>query len=272
PVPITFLPSDHNLGVLKNYQRGFAACTTEFVAVMEGDDLWTDEHRLQKHVDCLRAHKECPMSFNRFLAANYEQSQFSVNPTIPNPENAPMLYVFGNDLARDNLIGNFSTCVYRTWAVQHIQPSVYKQNAYDWLFHIVLSGHGPIAYLPEVMSVYRVHANGTWSRLSAQERMQNLLDAIERYDAFTGGIYHEAFTEQKSRLSAIRIHELGRLSAPHSFNSRVRRVARACYRYMPPILVKIAKLFISPAAWNKLLSGLARILARIKGRNRNHDA
>jgi len=40
---IRILPSSVNLGITKNYQRGFAACLGDYIAVLEGDDYWVRE-------------------------------------------------------------------------------------------------------------------------------------------------------------------------------------------------------------------------------------
>lgn len=55
------------------------------------------------------------MSFKRYLAANYEKGEVSITPKLP--ESEKIGYAFAKDLAGENLIGNFSTCVYRAEAL-----------------------------------------------------------------------------------------------------------------------------------------------------------
>jgi len=45
-----YLGADTNVGITRNYQRGFAACNSEFVAVLEGDDHWCSPHKLSRQV------------------------------------------------------------------------------------------------------------------------------------------------------------------------------------------------------------------------------
>ena len=44
---IRILPAERNVGITRNYQRGFAACRGEYVAVLDGDDFWTSPNKLK---------------------------------------------------------------------------------------------------------------------------------------------------------------------------------------------------------------------------------
>ena len=70
------LESTQNLGLEMNYKRGFEACQGEYIAVLEGDDYWTDPFRLQKHADFLDQHHECSMSFNRLIVFDQTTRDF----------------------------------------------------------------------------------------------------------------------------------------------------------------------------------------------------
>ena len=51
PFPFVFLPQEPNMGHVLNYKRAFAACTGDYVSILEGDDWWCNPYHLQKHLD-----------------------------------------------------------------------------------------------------------------------------------------------------------------------------------------------------------------------------
>src|SRR5712692_739118 len=55
---IRVLPSERNVGITRNYQRGFGACRGEYIAVLEGDDFWISPTKLRTLVAFLEQHPE----------------------------------------------------------------------------------------------------------------------------------------------------------------------------------------------------------------------
>ncbi len=200
PEKIRILVSNKNLGITKNYERGFKACKGEYIAVLEGDDYWTTPEKLQKHVDFLDNHRDCVLSFNRFIVSSVELKIRNIQPWFTNSE-YELIQV--TDLIKNNFIGNFSTCVYRADIIGKIDNSLFKvKNVYDWMFNIVVGGYGKIGYLPEVMSVYRLHEKGTWTQKSQVDKLKEIIESIEIYDEYLEGVYEQEFNEHKTRLYA----------------------------------------------------------------------
>ncbi len=75
-IPVLFIPSEQNLGITKNYQRAFNYIdNVNCVAVLEGDDEWTNKYRLQKHVNFLIQHPMYSMVFNQYLVINLDSGE-----------------------------------------------------------------------------------------------------------------------------------------------------------------------------------------------------
>jgi hypothetical protein len=70
----------------------------------------------------------------------------------------------------------------------------------DWLNGLVMlrdacvfalyAEKGPVGYLSEVVSCYRIHAGGIWTTKSAADQLQCNQKAIDLLDAHWGGRYH----------------------------------------------------------------------------------
>jgi hypothetical protein len=53
----------------------------------------------------------------------------------------------------------------------------------DWPLYVLLAERGPIAYVDEILGVYRVHSRGHWSAyLSRLQRVQDVEDIVRIYD------------------------------------------------------------------------------------------
>lgn len=193
-----FLPTTNNLGFVKNYQRAFNACTGNYIAVMEGDDYWTDPSRLTKHVQFLEQHLECVMTMNRYIMRNEFSNSYSViGWTSPDM----FEYVNGHQMAIENRLGNMSACVFRTSEIRKIKPDMFDMPIADWLIGMVLCEYGPIAVLNDCMSVYRIHKNGQWSKMNEKEQLEKMNELMEKYDQYLEHKYHHEFTLHKRRLN-----------------------------------------------------------------------
>ncbi|WP_289031231.1 glycosyltransferase [uncultured Algoriphagus sp.] len=176
---VNFLETEKNLGLGPNYRRGIEACNGEFVALLEGDDYWTDPLRLQKHISFLEKNPLCPMSFN--LYGIYRQNTGTL--TVPSPHgDSKFDYYTSKTLIQYNVIGNLSTCVLRKSALDQIPKSHFDYDITDWFIGIFLAQNHPVAQLKEVMSVYRINDKGLWSRSSREVQIRRKEEVSKFYD------------------------------------------------------------------------------------------
>ena len=192
------LNEKHNLGMRKNYQRGFAACSGQYIAIMEGDDYWCDPKRLSKHVAFLDDHPECAMSFNRLMM--YHEARGTWN-TEEWRHSDDFEYITTAMLARRNRIFNLSACIIRDQAFLKIAPELHEMGFADWMLGMALGEIGKLVKFRETMSVYRVHKLGQWSGRTNTENFSALINiTIPQYDKFLCYKYHAEFEEHKKDL------------------------------------------------------------------------
>ena len=95
---------EKNLGAVHNFQDIIQNITTDYVALCEGDDFWTDENKLQLQFDFLEEHPEFAICYHtvdllyennpKKTGTNPSQdprSPYCISPQSKNPSVDPVL-------------------------------------------------------------------------------------------------------------------------------------------------------------------------------------
>lgn len=150
-----FLPPGRNRG--ENISALFKACKSEYAALCDGDDYFTDPLKLQKQVDFLESRPECAVCFHPVDVVYEDGSPSKVYP----PENMLPGGVKRFYTLKDLFSGNMmqtNSVVYR-WRFRDGLPAWFNTQVVpsDWYWHLLHAENGLIGYLPDHMSVYRRH-------------------------------------------------------------------------------------------------------------------
>jgi glycosyltransferase involved in cell wall biosynthesis len=246
----TYLAEDANVGITKNYQRGFGACSGEYVAVLEGDDYWVSPMKLARQAAFLDEHWECDLCSVNYFVMREANATFSEREPIGTGHR----FLSARDLIADNIVGNFSTCMYRKSALDALPAELFEICSYDWIVNICIANHSLIGFLEEPMSVYRIHSSGTWSKYEQVDKLKLQLSLIPRYDQLTQQRFHAEFKRLEHDLrKAIKLAGVGHLT-----NAMARPASQGLARirdFMPPVVISIIRAFTPPI--------LARLLLRI---------
>ena len=192
----TYLDHSTNLGITKNYQRGFAACTGQYVAVLEGDDYWISPEKLLRQSAFLDAHWECDLCAVNYFTFEEERALFTARTGV----GAGHRLLGARDQIANNLASNFSTCMYRKTALDDLPESLFEMTSYDWIVNICVASRSLIGFLEEPMSVYRLHAGGVWTQTKYTDQLRAQLTLIPAYDALTDHVFTKEFTALSKRL------------------------------------------------------------------------
>ena len=140
----------------------------QYVALCEGDDYWTDPLKLQKQVDFLDAHPDFSVCFHP-VTVHYNDASL---PDEIFPEDKYRLYKTELSL-KDLLDHNFiqtNSVVYRWRFHQDSLDSIPSGILpADWFLHLLHAQTGKIAFLPDVMAVYRRNKGGIWTGMMKTE-------------------------------------------------------------------------------------------------------
>jgi glycosyltransferase involved in cell wall biosynthesis len=192
---IELVPTSKNLGINSNYVRAFSQAEGEWLAILEGDDYWNDPHHLQTSVEILMRQPEISGTFSSLIVYYEKQNIF-----IHRQYKSDKLLYSAADLARENIIGNFSSCVYRNSSIKDAIPSFQELNGYDWSLNLILSDRAPLHLNLGSKTVYRVHSSGQWSSLHQRDKLRQTREVIQLYDKFFNHAYSAHFKAQERAL------------------------------------------------------------------------
>ncbi|MDQ4121025.1 MAG: glycosyltransferase [Acidobacteriota bacterium] len=161
--------TENKFSVDKSYlnRTMFAKAQGKYIAMCEGDDYWTDPHKLQKQVEFLEANPDFSICFHAVKIIYEDENK---EPDVTNKNQVET--VAFEDLALKNFIHTVS-CVFRNNSLE--MPEWFgKISAGDYVLHLLNAQYGKIRFINEVMAVYRVHKGGFWSA-------NNFVDLYEKW-------------------------------------------------------------------------------------------
>jgi len=196
-IEVKILTTDKNIGMTKNLQRCFNACTGSYIAVCEGDDYWIDPKKLQKQINFLQLHPECALCFNDIYMYFQERGEL-VKYDLQQQLDADVITT--EALVVDYYIGNLSCCMYDAQFMNRIPKSLFDLYIGDWMFNIYYSQFGKIGHVKEIMSVYRKHVEGVWAGGDPKKLNLFLWEKIEEYNRFLNFKYDREFFLAQKRI------------------------------------------------------------------------
>lgn len=156
---IRYFNHKENIGMIPNLLFALQQCRGEYIAFCEGDDYWTNPLKLQKQIDVLEANASYSFCGHQSLT---KTNDALIQNTIPTG-----VQKF-KDIIQRNFIAT-SALVFRSEAINKWPEFFKTAKAGDWLLQLLALKSGDAFVLEEVMSVYRKHEDGVWSRKSHYE-------------------------------------------------------------------------------------------------------
>lgn len=193
PDKINLFLNKKNIGskvTQKNFTRGFKTLKGQYIAILEGDDYWNDENKLQKQVDFLDANPS-------FSACSHNTIKFYQDQKIRNHK---FLYHGKKDIHTiEDVIYlhsmmHTSSLIYRN-VFNGIPPTQFI-NPYscDIFILIAHAQFGPIKYFDDDMAMYRSHSGGMFSGMSPLQGWMFNINGLRRYNRWLQFRYMKHFS------------------------------------------------------------------------------
>lgn len=176
-----------------------------YKAYCEGDDYWCDPHKLQRQYEYMEAHPECTLCVHNSM---YHDLSGRVED---HPYNDWVEVHVLTD--REIFLGgkiHTSSYFYRVNEVLYPEYTYNKEYWFgDYMFMTLSRQAGEVVALPGIMSVYNAGNPGGVTEQTCRSgatshirALSALIDYLGKFDAATGGRFHEAVTERMEKEQA----------------------------------------------------------------------
>lgn len=142
-----------------NFVNNIRSCRGKYIALLDGDDYWTDPRKLQRQVDFLEQHPECAICFHRALVVDENDALIDVPSNVKVVQPAYSL----NDYLEHRFFPRTCTVMFRRGLFPDFPEWYFACPVGDFPMHVMNALHGDFGFLDETMAAYRIHAGGLWS-------------------------------------------------------------------------------------------------------------
>lgn len=148
-----------------------AATGADYIALCEGDDYWTDPHKLQKQVDFLEAHPKCAITSHRYKIYDHERKVFE-------PDYLSVAFK-GKEKGSEIC---FLKENYLDFPYLQTMTVVYRASCWDYEYYMSLPRHGDLSLFYVILrhgygtcmnfdgAVYRQSVSGVYAKKSWSEK------------------------------------------------------------------------------------------------------
>ena len=171
------------------FMRGLEMCRGRYIAVLDGDDFWTEPDKLQTQADFLDANPECTLCFHNTEVRYEDGSRRSWNLYA-----APLAAKLSLAEILDTTSIQDSTLMFRREAVRDFEgwrERTGPEGPTDWAMAVVAACRGPVGYIDRTMAVYLQHGAGAWSAMDTARQLERVIRQYVQCDRFLGGQYRE---------------------------------------------------------------------------------
>lgn len=137
----------------------------DFIAILEGDDYWTDPLKLRKQADKLIANENSNLCHHTFSIVQNGETLLEWPPIHWRTD------VSGLELSKENFVGTLTVMFRRSAFVQRIPKNYRQLRIGDYHIWALLTQNSKIIFIDELMSNYRIHDSNYFANLSKFDQL-----------------------------------------------------------------------------------------------------
>ncbi|WP_268225679.1 glycosyltransferase [Sinomicrobium oceani] len=210
PQKVRAIYNKTNLGMMSNNSNTILQCKGDYIALLDGDDYWIDDKKLQNQVEFMDNNPKYSFCFHdgKILGKDGVLLDETCCGYMSKEE------VKFEDVIFDVSIPTFSI-VFRRNLLGGYPPSWFHTlNAPDRPLFLLLAQKGKGYYFNQCWGVYRLHDNGCWTGQNYQSRWLTHLQIFNTINSYYDQKYDKAFSKAKNKvyyILAIQLSKDGKL-------------------------------------------------------------
>ena len=199
--------AEQNQGAQTNIWNAYKSVNTKYCALLECDDYWCDENKLELQITALEEHPECSfcacntrlLNEGDKLRKNEDGTLLVINKLVKNNK------IISKDLLLNVPFGymnHIGSRVVRTALIDFYSLKYKDSFLYDNCQFYYLLLKGDMYYIDKVMHCYVQTGHGSFSSLSLVKRMQNHIKYLINFNEETNlSISELVFKDMKNFLN-----------------------------------------------------------------------
>ena len=173
PWELTQAPENRYSQGISFFHEFMAESKSEFIAMLDGDDFWIDDHKLRIQVDALDRFPRASLCHHPVL--EHVSGEFNPIPWPPAEYRREVLP--GSMLALQNPISTSSVVLRGSMFPREMPGGFNRLRIGDYPLWSLATDGREVAFVDRVMSAYRVHGSNIWASLQPEDRFDQELEA-----------------------------------------------------------------------------------------------
>jgi glycosyltransferase involved in cell wall biosynthesis len=172
----------------------FAQCRARYIAFCEGDDYWTDAHKLQLQCDFLERETSYSLVFHNAYLQHESRDDARDEIACLFDRNTFTL----EDVILDGWFIPSHSMVFRRESLE-LQDWLHHVFGLDYVMHLLLACNGKIGYLDRVMGVYRINGSSMSANKKAGFFQVKHIQSLSYFDFHTGFVHAKLIARRLDR-------------------------------------------------------------------------
>ena len=184
---VIYTRNSTNLGVVRNYIKAFASCNAANISILEGDDYWIDDYKLESQAAILRVNPDIGLVFSDYLILrDHDLKLFETSLLLRVYSKATLKHLFPSLLRRNHICP--ATTMFRRKLLDDIDFEFMISRKYltiDYHLWLHISKTYRAFYHSSPTAVYRVSSNSVSNTSNLSGRMKFATTRINTVLYFT---------------------------------------------------------------------------------------